>query len=262
MLEKLTGLPREIDGLKAIGTVTKEDYEKFFEPVVDDARREGRRLRFLYQLGPEFEGFTPGAAWEDAKLGLRALRLFEGCAIVTDVGWIRESTRLIGFLMPCPVRVFGNGERDAAVAWLRSLPERAAVSHHLLPDVGVIVVDIQEPLRAKDFDALAVTADAWIEAHGSLPGLVIHAREFPGWENLEGLLRHVRFVRDHHRKIKRVALAAGGKLASLAPRLADHFVDAELKQFDYGALDDAVAWASGPARQGRLSPTPTAGRST
>jgi hypothetical protein len=94
---------------------------------------------------------------------------------------------------------------------------------------------------------LAFTADSWIETHGSLAGLVIHAREFPGWENLGSFLRHVSFVRDHHRKIKRVALAADSKLASLAPMIAEHFVQAEVKSFRYDEYQRAITWASGAA---------------
>ena len=224
MIEKLKDLPNGIDGVKAIGKISKEDYEQVFAPLLDEARRDGRHIRFLYQLGPEFEGFTPGAAWEDAKIGLHSMRLFEGCAVVTDLGWIREFTRLAGFLMPCPVHVFGNQERDKAIGWLASLPEGAVVSHRLLPDYGVIVVEVKQALRAQDFDALAFTADTWIEAHGDLQGLVIHAREFPGWENMGSFFRHMRFVRDHHREVKRIALAADTKLASLAPSVAEHFI--------------------------------------
>ena len=104
MIEILNGFPHGIDGVRAIGIVSKEDYEKVLVPFFDEARREGRRLRFLYQLGPEFEGFTPGAAWEDAKIGLQSIRLFDGCAVVSDLGSIRELTRLVGFLMPCSVQ--------------------------------------------------------------------------------------------------------------------------------------------------------------
>jgi len=243
MLERLKDLPRGIEGLKAVGTLSKEDYERTFEPLLDDARREGKRLRLLYQLGPDFDGFTAGAAWEDAKLGLRSLRLFDGCAIVTDTAWIREATRFAGFMMPCPVKTFTMAERDRAVEWLRSLPEGTAATHRLLPDLGVIVVEVKQALRSQDFDALALTADAWIEAHGDLRGLVIHTREFPGWENLGSLLRHVEFVRDHHRHVGRIALVADTKLASLAPRLAEHFIKAEVKTFGYDDLDKAIAWA-------------------
>jgi hypothetical protein len=175
--------------------------------------------------------------------------------VVTDLGWIRQLARLSGFMMPCPVRVFGNQERDKAVEWLVSLPEGAAVSYRLLSDSGVIVVEVKQALRAQDFDALAVTADAWIEAHGSLQGLVIHTREFPGWENMASFFRHLRFVRDHHRKVKRIALAADAKVASVAPKIAEHFIQAEVKSFPYDQLDSAIAWAGGAGRSAASSPS-------
>jgi stage II sporulation SpoAA-like protein len=111
---------------------------------------------------------------------------------VTDIGWIRELTQVIGFLMPWPVRVFSNEERDKAIEWLSSLPEGPGVSHRLVPESELIVIEVKEPLRAQDFDALALTADTWLETHGELHGLVIHARQFPGWENVGSLVRHVR----------------------------------------------------------------------
>lgn len=247
MLERLTDLPRGVEGLRAVGKVSKEDYEQSMVPLLDEARSEGRHLRFLYQLGPEFEGFTAAAAWEDARIGLRSLGLFDGCAIVTDAAWIRDSTRLVAFVLPCPMRVFTNQERAAAVHWLETLPQGAAVTHRILAEAGVIVVEVKQALRAQDFDALALTADTWIESHGSLQGLVIHAREFPGWEDLGSLFRHLRFVRNHHRSVKRVALAVDGKLASLAPRFGEHFLKAELKSFAYDEVESAIAWAGGGA---------------
>ena len=253
MIEKLKDLPSGIDGVRAVGKISKEDYEQVFVPLFEEMRREGRHTRFLYQLGPEFEGLTAGAAWEDAKIGLHFLRLFDGCAVVTDLGWIREMMRLAGFLMPCPVRVFGNHELDKAIAWLASLPEGAAISYRLLPESGVIVVEVKQALRAQDFDALSLTADAWIEAHGDLQGLVIHIRKFPGWENLGSFLRHLRFVRDHHRRVKKVALVADGELTSIAPKIAEHFVHAEIKSFGYEELDAAIAWATGLAAPGPTS---------
>jgi len=248
MLEMIGGLPNGIDGVRASGRLSKEDYLKVLDPLIHEAQFARRRLRFLFHLGPEFEGFTPGAAWEDAKIGLQSLGLFDGCAVVTDVGWIRESMRLTGFFMPCPVRVFANQDLKEAIGWLGALPQPAAVSHHLIRESGVIVVEVKQALRAQDFDALALTADEWIKEQGSLQGLVIHAREFPGWENLGGLLRHLRFVRDHQRHVKRIAFAADSKLAGIAPVVADAFIHAEVKSFAYDELDIAIAWASGPAR--------------
>jgi SpoIIAA-like len=248
MLERIEGLPNGIDGVSAAGKVSKEDYDHVLVPLIDEARREGRRLRFLYQFGPDFGGFSPAALLQDVKIGLHSSGLFDGCAVVTDVGWIRESTRVVGFFMPCPVRLFGSQELNEAIGWLASLPEAAAVSPHLIRDTGVIVVEVKQALRAQDFDDLAFAADSWIEAHGTLQGLVIHASEFPGWENFGSFLRHVRFVRDHQRHVNRIAFAADSKLAHIAPAIAELFIHAEVKSFGYDELDMAIAWAAGPAR--------------
>jgi len=247
MIERLTRLPAGVDGLRAIGTVTREDYERVVQDVLDEARGQGRRLRLLYQFGPEFDGFTAGAVWEDARLGLRYLRLFERCAVVSDLGWVRESARFVGALLPCPVKVFGNGEWQDALTWLTAPTARGALTHRLLPESGVLVIEPTGPLRADDFDALALVVDPWIEAHGHLRGLVVHARAFPGWDSLGSVFRHLRFVRDHHRRIHRVALCVDGQVAVLAPKVAEHFVKAELRHFDYDQLDLAIAWASAGA---------------
>lgn len=247
MLERLNNLPPDIVALKAVGKVSKADYDEVFQPILDEARRDGRRLRFLYQFGPSFEGFTPGALWEDAKIGVRSMRLFGACAVVSDIGWLRSFVHVAGSLVPCPVRIFSGVEFDSAVKWLRSVQmrpaERPALSHRLLPESGVAVVEIKGALRTADFDELALTVDAWIQEHGELPGLVIHAHEFPGWKNFTGLLRQLRFVRDQHERIRRVAMVADSKLLSLSPQLAEHFVGAEVKSFGYEELETAIDWA-------------------
>jgi len=123
-----------------------------------------------------------------------------------------------------------------------------SISHRMVPESGVLVVEIKEALRASDFEALSATADAWIQTHGNLNGLVLHAHHFPGWESLQGLIKHIRFVKDHHRKIKKVALVTGAKLASLTSHVAEHFVEAELKTFGYDEVDAAIAWARGDSK--------------
>ncbi|MET8942779.1 STAS/SEC14 domain-containing protein [Streptomyces sp. NPDC004542] len=250
MLERVQDTPSGVDAVKAIGTVSKHDYEAVIEPLVDDARREGRRIRLLWECGPGFRSFTPAAGWEDLKVGIRAMRLFEGCAVVTDIRWIRKWTGPASFLMPCPVRVFGVREREEALDWLVSLPEGPGVSHQVLPESGVLLVEVEQPLRAQDFDTLARTVGNWLKTHDALAGIVVHARAFPGWENIGGLLRHIRFVRDHHREVGKVALAADSRFAGLAPHVVNRFVQSEVRQFGYAELDDAVAWAAGPPGRG------------
>jgi len=244
MLERIEGLSPLVDGVRASGRVTRDDYERVLVPLLEERRARGERIRFLYEFGPDFTNFTASAAAEDFRVGLRHLRLFERCAVVTDVDWIRHSTQLVGALLPCPVRVFGKDQRDDAVAWLGS-PDAESKLAFELRDEGVLIVRPQGPLRREDFDKLASVVDPWIERHGVLRGLVIAVPKFPGWENVGSLIRHVEFVREHHRKVGRVALAADGTIPDIASKVAAHFVAAEVKSFPYAGLDDAVRWARG-----------------
>ena len=51
MLKQLHGLSAGIQALEAVGTVTADDYERIFAPLVDHAKRTGSRMRLLYQFG-------------------------------------------------------------------------------------------------------------------------------------------------------------------------------------------------------------------
>ncbi|MBK1620357.1 hypothetical protein CKO42_18315 [Lamprobacter modestohalophilus] len=113
-------LPTSVDhviALQASGTVTAADYEETVVPAVESALQAHKKLRLLYQLGPDFERFEAGAMWEDAKVGLSHLAAWERVAVVTDVDWLRTATKVFGFAMPGEVRVFSNAEFDAALAW-------------------------------------------------------------------------------------------------------------------------------------------------
>jgi hypothetical protein len=245
MIEEIPDLPGAIVGLRARGKVTKEDYEQMVEPRFADLRREGGRRRCLFHFGSEFEGFTASAAWEDLKVGWRYVRLFERCAVVSDLKWIRAAWRASGAVMPFSVRVFGNDAMAEAIAWLREPAEAVALDHHLLADRGVLVLEPKGRLRAEDFDAVAATVDPWLDANGMLQGIVVHVPSFPGWESVGGFLRHVTFVRDHHRRVRRVAIAADGKVAEFVAGSVGHFVEAEVRRFAHGEFERGLAWAAG-----------------
>lgn len=243
MLTRLKDRPPGIDGVRTEGKATKDDYDRVLVPLFEEARRDGRRLRFLFNLGPEFLGFTAGGAWEDARTGLHYMRLFERIAIVTDIRWVRESVRFVGGMMPCPVRVFANSDRSAALEWLGT-PSTAKLPYRLVPESGVLVVEPDAPLRSEDFDAVAHVVDPWIESHGALHGVVVHMHDFPGWANLGGFVRHLQFVKDHRRRVQRIAVATDGVVRHLAPLAAHRFTGIAVKDFRYDELDQAIAWAS------------------
>ncbi len=114
----------------------------------------------------------------------------------------------------------------------------------LLQDKNIAVLTPSGKLQAADFQQAASTIDPWIESNGKLNGIVIAAEEFPGWDSIQGLLAHLKFVRDHHKKINRVAFASDSSMLGFVQSLADHFTSAELKIFTYSSLNEAIDWAS------------------
>lgn len=260
MLKLMTDLPSGVVGVEASGTVTRQDYEKVMEPLFKKAYEKGERLRFLYRFGPEFKGFSAGAAWEDARLGLRYLKLFERCAIATDAEWLRASTKAAAFLMPCPVRCFSLKETPAAITWVNAVEPPHALGIDLLTEKGVLVLEPHGSLQVADFDRLASFVDPWIEQHHQLQGLVLNLHGFPGWDDFTAFERHFHFVRNHHKHVTRIAVVGDGLSATLLPQFAAFFIDSKVKSFDQDEFDDAVVWAASSKRGSR--PYDNKGRSS
>ncbi len=116
------------------------------------------------------------------------------------------------------------------------------LKHELLSDKGVLVARPEGPLSAKDFSALAADADAYIESHGALKGLLVCAREFLGWENIDAAISHFRFIRDQQRDIAKVAVVSDSEVLTLLPKFASHFVSAEVKHFSGDEEAEARTW--------------------
>lgn len=118
MFTVMQNLPPNVLGIRADDVVTAEDYEMILIPLLDEALRQGRKVRFLYQLSPKFARLTLGAAWDDLKVGLKYMMAFEMVAVVTDIGWIRDAARMFKPLIPCPVHDYANNQLEEAIAWL------------------------------------------------------------------------------------------------------------------------------------------------
>jgi hypothetical protein len=117
------------------------------------------------------------------------------------------------------------------------------IETQLLPD-GVLIVSPSDELQAVDFERMRLLADPYIEDHGELKGLLIDAESFPGWENFSSMLSHFRFVRDYQQKIERVAAVTDNGFLAILPLVADHFVAAEVRHYNYQDRDRALAWLS------------------
>jgi hypothetical protein len=120
MIRVLDGLPENVLGVEAAGKVTDDDYESVLVPAVQEKRKTHEKIRFLYVLGEEFDGWTMGAMWEDAKLGLKDPKAWEKVAIVSDKDWLKHALKAFGWMIPGEVRFFDLNGLDAAKSWVAS----------------------------------------------------------------------------------------------------------------------------------------------
>ena len=116
------------------------------------------------------------------------------------------------------------------------------IDYHLDPATAVLTVRPEAALQKSDFAALADAVDPQIDQHGDLAGLIIEAPDFPGWDSFGALVTHLRFVRDHHKHVKKVAVVTDSHLGDAAEHLASHFVSAQIRHFPAGAANEARAW--------------------
>lgn len=110
---------------------------------------------------------------------------------------------------------------------------------------GIAVLEPDGALSKEDFERAAKTIDPHLEKSGKLNGLVVRVQSFPGWESFGALASHLRFVKAHHRRIARIALCTDSALGNVAPRIAKHFVEADIRAFKFADFDRARAWAAG-----------------
>jgi hypothetical protein len=118
MIDRLPNLPDHVLGFLASGQVTASDYESVLIPAIESKIKERGSVRVLYQIGPAFSGFTAGAMWDDAKVGMMHVKAWEKIAVVTDIDWIARAIGIFRFAMPCPVKVFSNRQYAEAVDWI------------------------------------------------------------------------------------------------------------------------------------------------
>lgn len=116
MIEQLPA-PDGVIAFTAKGKIVADDYRDVLRPAVDAAVARHDRIRVVFELGPEFDGYSAGAAWEDVKLWGPHLTKWERCAVVSDHGFIVDAVKIFRIVMPGEVKVFSAGELEVALTW-------------------------------------------------------------------------------------------------------------------------------------------------
>lgn len=106
----------------------------------------------------------------------------------------------------------------------------------------IVYAEPEGELTKNDFVFAASQIDSFIEEAGKLNGVIIHVKSFPGWESFGAMIKHFKFIKDHHRKVAKVALVTDCLLGGFAEHVANHFVSAEIKHFAFDEFESAQKW--------------------
>lgn len=121
------------------------------------------------------------------------------------------------------------------------------IDYHLDTATGVLTLQPKSALQKSDFEALAKAVDPQIDEHGDLSGLILDVAKFPGWDGFGAMVTHLRFVRDHHKHVKKIAVVTDSHLGDVAEHLASHFISAQIRHFPAGEMEQASSWIADSA---------------
>ena len=120
------------------------------------------------------------------------------------------------------------------------------LDYHLDKTSGVLTLEPKGPLTVSDFTALTAEVDGYLATHKSLVGLLLSVEHLPGWESFAALVQHIKFVRDHHKRVERIAVLTDDSLVKIAPEIAAHFAHPEFRVFSSSDRAGAVNWLQSP----------------
>jgi hypothetical protein len=102
-------------------------------------------------------------------------------------------------------------------------------------------ITVPDKLKSDDFSLLAPQIDSLITQYGTIR-LLIDASGFNGWENIAAFEKHAGFIKDHHRKIERIAVIAPHDWQHWLIGAVRVFLHPEVKAFDKSHENEAVQW--------------------
>jgi hypothetical protein len=122
MIEPIADMPPNTFGFRGTGKYSRSDYSEVLIPPLRGAIERGDRIRFLFEIGPDFHGIEADAIWKQAKadlgLGVRHLSAWERTAVVSDADWVARAIGLLGWMSPGELRMFPLDELEAAKEWV------------------------------------------------------------------------------------------------------------------------------------------------
>jgi len=107
---------------------------------------------------------------------------------------------------------------------------------------GIAILEPDSELSESDFKNASNIIDTYLEKSGKLNGIIIHVKSFPWWDSFSSLIAHLKFIKEHHKKVSHVALVTDSAVGSLGENIAKHFISAEIKSFPFNEFEKSIIW--------------------
>ncbi len=107
---------------------------------------------------------------------------------------------------------------------------------------AITILKLHWPLTENDFLEASKKIDSFLEKNQKLDWVIIYTKSFPYWDSFNGLLSHLKFIKNHHKKVAYLAFVTDSPAWIFAEYIWDYFVKAKVKNFDYNELEEAKKW--------------------
>jgi SpoIIAA-like len=101
-----------------------------------------------------------------------------------------------------------------------------------------------EKVNAEDSRQIAPQVDSLISQHGRIR-LLVDASRFNGRENFAAFANHVWFIKNHQRKVERIAVIAARDWQHWVIGAVRMFLHLEVRAFDKSHESEALQWIVG-----------------
>ena len=99
-------------------------------------------------------------------------------------------------------------------------------------------------LYAEDFQQITPDIDSFISQHGKIR-LLIDVSSFHGWNDAAALLKHIQFIKDHHRNVERIAVVGARSWQHWVIGVVRMIVHPEVRAYDGSQQSEAMGWIVG-----------------
>ncbi len=110
-----------------------------------------------------------------------------------------------------------------------------------LISANALKIVVPDKLKADDFHQIAPQIDSLIRQHDKIR-LLIDASGFNGWENIAAFENHAGFVKNHQKKIERIAVITAHEWQHLLIGAVRIYVHPEARAYDKSHAREAFQW--------------------